>query len=250
MQKITVKQIKGKPSPPDSKRQYTLVIVEDEAGSEFTSFDTALLEYGPGTVLEIEPEVVNKGGKTKVNIKDFNVISATSPAPATPAPTGNGNGYGRNSPEMYAMEEEGRRYRQQVDRVSIERQTAFNGAIELLKTSITLNENSFTTEENEFIKEAIAWGRKAIAATCGAVAPIQPVKEPEADKKTSGAGKKGNTAGTGGDKVPEFKTGAELVNYALKQGMKIGDIKTTLSINSPNEITDVAGAAAILYPEK
>jgi hypothetical protein len=229
MQRITIKQVLTKPSPPDAKKPYTLVIVQSEDGAELTSFDTALTSLGPGSVIEFEPDVVVKGGKTKVNIKEFKIISETPAASVAPTPTTPGNVH----PETYAMEEEGRRYRQQVDRLSAERQTAFNGIITLASTpGLKLSPESASIF-NDALTVALGWAIDALTESGTKTVP-EPPHETTAKSKSESA----------------FKNGIELVNYALKQGLKLDDIKTTLSISNPGEIKDVAGAAAILFPKK
>ena len=94
MQKVKIGSVRTKSGEGgDGKKPWTLVIVTGDDGSEFTSFDRKLEALGPGSVIEIDPEIVNKNGKTKVNIKDYKVISevaaAQGPGPA-PGPTGGG----------------------------------------------------------------------------------------------------------------------------------------------------------------
>ena len=47
--------------------------------------------------------------------------------------------------------------------------------------------------------------------------------------------------------IPEFKDGTELVNYALKKGIKLAAIQKTLGITKPSDIQDVQTAATVLF---
>lgn len=111
MQKVTIKEIKTKTGT-SGKGKWTLVIITGEDGAEFTSFDASLEKYGPGSVIEIEPEVVTKDGKTKVNIKEWKLVSE---APAV-------------TPKIASKEDEMTKEewaeRERVKRRSIERQAA------------------------------------------------------------------------------------------------------------------------------
>ncbi len=50
-------------------------------------------------------------------------------------------------------------------------------------------------------------------------------------------------------KLPDFKTGTELVNFALKQGMRLEKIREILTIDNPTDIKDVKAATAVLFTE-
>ncbi len=245
MQKVTVANVRTKSGEGGKGGSWTLVIVTGEDGAEFTSFDKGLAELGKGAVIELEPEVVTKNGKTKVNIKEWKLISAGAPPTTEQEQTGGPGGGGRGKDrEVIELEEQGRRYRQNIDRISIERQSVYNGVIAIIPHyhEIKLQPDA-ATELNGLIVEALKWGRQALRANPQQTGNTQP----PVGKGTTGQ-KPAQTA-TGGQ-LPDFKTGVDLVNYATKQGMKIEDIKRTLSINNPTEIKDIKAAAAVLFSKK
>jgi DNA replication protein DnaC len=51
-------------------------------------------------------------------------------------------------------------------------------------------------------------------------------------------------------KIPAFKSGHELFNYALKYGYNIDKIKELLGIKNPTEITDIKIATEKLFPKE
>ena len=133
MQKVTVATVRTK-SGTGGKGPWTLVILTGEDGAEFTSFDKALEKLGKGAVIEVEPEVITKDGKTKVNIKEWKLISeGAPPGTAEEQRTGPGGGGGRGKDiDVINLEESGRRYRQNIDRISIERQSIYNGVVAII----------------------------------------------------------------------------------------------------------------------
>lgn len=82
MQKVTVKEVRG----PLGKGERKFFAVVDEKGGEFTTFDTKVANITPGSVLEIEPEVTAKDGKTYINIKEWKLISEGTAIPAQASP--------------------------------------------------------------------------------------------------------------------------------------------------------------------
>ena len=111
MQRITVKEIKG-PLGQGEKKFYAVV---DEAGAEFTTFDTKVKDITPGSVLDIEPVIKGKF----VNIKEYKIISEGTPKPASPAST-NGNDMSKGDWEK----------KQRIERASFEAQTAVKVILE------------------------------------------------------------------------------------------------------------------------
>ena len=175
MQQINVKEIKG----PLGKGERKFYAVVDEKGAEFTTFDTKIAQVTPGSVLEIEIEVKGKF----VNISEWKLISEGA---TSVVPTPSGGGWRGKDIETLKLEEAGRRYRQNIDRVSIERQTAYNGAISLLthQAERTLLPET-ATEVNALILEALRWGRQAIKTVTADVTTPGQVKteaDPEWEK--------------------------------------------------------------------
>lgn len=74
MQKVTINNVKTK-SGKNQKGEWELVIITGEDGAEFTSFDKKLKDLQTGDVIEIEPEITTKDGKTKINIKEYKLVS-------------------------------------------------------------------------------------------------------------------------------------------------------------------------------
>jgi len=237
VQKVTINEVKTKTGT-GKKGDWTLVIIKDTEGAEYTSFDKALTSLGQGAVIELEPEITTKDGKTKINIKEWKLVSEGK-LPASPGeqPAPDHGGY--KSMDAMKFEESGRRYRQNLERISIERQTAYNGAISLISNLDKIKlQTEATTELNALILEALKWGRQALKATPQCQheqAEQKPIVEKVSTVKTDTQG------------LPEFKTGVDLVNYAIKQGMKLDKIKADLVINNPTDIKDIPAAAAVLF---
>jgi len=117
MQKVTIAEVKSKSGEGGKSGHWTLVIVVGDDGAEFSSFDTALEKLTPGSVIGIEPEVVIIQGKTKINIKEWKLISeAPAGGPAPGVANNKGGGYRRSLEDDLALEA--------VKRRSIEGQTA------------------------------------------------------------------------------------------------------------------------------
>ncbi len=245
MQKVTVGSVKTKSGQGGKSGTWTLVIVTGEDGAEFTSFDKKLTELGKGAVIELEPEITTKDGKTKVNIKEWKLISEGAPPATEEQHAGSGGGGSRGKDiDVINLEEAGRRFRQQVDRVSIERQSIYNGVVAIIPhyAEVKLQPDA-ATELNGLILEALKWGRQALKATA-------PTAQPEAKPAgTAASAQKPATTGTG-TALPEFKDGVELFNYATKHGWKVDALKTALSVNNPTEIKDVKAAAAVIFGGK
>lgn len=113
MQKITVASINKKEGTND-RGPWTLVIIKDDSGSEFTSFDKKLLELTQGAIIDIEVEM----RKGKANIKLWNLISEGSPQDSAP-------GGSQMSKDEWA-EKDAR------ERISIERQNACTNVCNLI----------------------------------------------------------------------------------------------------------------------
>ena len=115
---------------------------------------------------------------------------------------------------------------------SIEQSVAVKAVVELVGyKAIPLNHPLF--------RATLDWLWEKLLPDSVKSPPIEPEKStgrPVADK-------------SGGNLLPAFKTGAELVNYALKNGWNMADIRIALSINNPTEIKDVEAAAKVLFPE-
>lgn len=247
MQRITIKDVKSKSGTGGKSGKWTLVIITAEDGAEFTSFDTALEKFGPGTIIEIEPEVITKDGKTKVNIKEWKLISVALPAgPAALLP---GSPYKRDT-EGIEFEYNLKARLQSTERASIEAQTVYNGVIEILNNwpnaSGTVEELSKTHEEmaeelkelRALVLEALKWARKVLGASG---APVVKKESAPPAKKYEEAG------GPTPVELPRFKDGPALVNYALKHGWKIERVKESLGISNPTEIKDVEAATKVLF---
>ncbi len=259
MQKVTVASVKTKSGEGGKSGTWTLVIVTGEDGAEFTSFDKALTDLGKGAVIELEPEITTKNGKTKVNIKEWKLVSEGAP-PATAeeqrtGPGGGGGGRGKDM-DVINLEEAGRRYRQNIDRISIEAQSALVEIGNMIRAGLS-GVPGVGPATDAVITPALLKQYQQVAGRiftnylAGPVGTVPAESKPTttAPAGTGAPGQKPAQTGTG-VQLPEFKTGVELVNYATKQGHKIEDIKRTLSINNPTEIKDVKAAAALLFAGK
>ncbi len=219
MQKVKVKDIKVKTgvtkSGQNEGKPWELIIIIGEDGSEFTTFDTGAKEVGIGGVIELNPVI--KAGKT--NFTEFKILEKGGAAQG-PQKSTNGD-----------MTKDDWEKKQKIERASYEAQTAFKGAIELAIADKIIS--------LPFMDAAIAWGLKKLTTV--------ELKE-QLDRMPAVAQKPAPVPETNGE-IPDFKDGVELVNYALKHGYNMSQIKENLSINKPTEIKDVAAANAILYPK-
>ena len=71
----------------------------------------------------------------------------------------------------------------------------------------------------------------------------QATRTPVGEKAGSNPPKKGKEV-----VIPEFKTAAELFNYALGHGVSLEKIRASTGCSSPNEIVDLKAAIKVLYP--
>lgn len=229
MQKVTVQDVKTK-SGTSAKGPWTLVIVTSEDGAEFTSFDKGLAKLRQSAVIEIEPEVTTKDGKTTIKIKEWKLISEGTGEQRA----GSGGGY--KNADIIQLEEEGRRYRQNIDRVSIEGQVAFKEVAEMIRAG--------TKEATKDLLDLWVKVAKAKLTTflgietprqVGAVTKPFPKVPPDSAPKVELEPKKGK-------ETPKFKNGADLANYALKHGMTLAQFRDKTGVENPNDIADVDAA--------
>jgi len=166
MQKITVKEVKG-PLGKGEKKFYAVV---DTEGAEFTTFDSAVKQITPGSILEIEPEVKGK----YLNIKEFKVIEEG--AGESKAST-NGGGYKRDT-EGIEFEYRLKARLEQIKNASIEAQTAYNGII----TAACAGKLLFT---GEVAMKAFKWAEAKLDASMKApAAEPKPVVKSEMKVET------------------------------------------------------------------
>lgn len=119
MQKITVKEVKG----PLGKGDKKFYAIKDSEGAEFTTFDKAIADLAPGSI--IEAEVIVKG--KYLNLGEWKLLEAG----AAPARGNGAQGPYKRDIEGIRFEYELKAYLEQVKNTSIEGQTAFNGLVKL-----------------------------------------------------------------------------------------------------------------------
>ncbi len=193
MQRITVKEIKG-PLGQGEKKLYAVV---DEAGAEFTTFDTKIKDITPGSVLDIEPVIKGKF----VNIKEYKVISEGTPKPASPAST-NGNDMSKEDWEK----------KQRIERASFEAQTAVKVILQ------------HTDQGAPLYQKALAWCEAKIDANLGAIIKVTKAK-PKADNgwdKLESEVQTGN--GKGIDPKAPFPSVGKLLDWCREQGISRPDV--------------------------
>jgi len=117
MQKITIAEIKTKMGT-NAKGDWTLVIIKDDKGAEYTSFDKTLIPLTQGSIIEVETEITAKDGKTKVNITAWKLIES-KPAPVSPV-----------IPAPVITTKEDWAEKDRITRISIERQVSLKCSVE------------------------------------------------------------------------------------------------------------------------
>ena len=221
----------------DGKTEYKWVSVMaddgSEKGTEYTTFDKAVLKEKPGAVLDIG-EIEIKGGKLSFK-KLVKVLSkGTGPDIATEKP----NSYKKDIDGLrveYALKAKA----DALITASIEARTAYDGAVSLL---VSRGSAGNIGNIEKLIDAALAWGLKALKAS-PAPAPI-PKPAPETESKT-----KPKTEPEPDQEIPYFKTGVELVNYALNEkGIPLERIRSDLGIDKPSDIKDIPAAIGVLFP--
>ncbi len=226
MQQIIVKEIKG-PLGKGEKKFYAVV---DDKGAEFTTFDTAVSKITPGSKIEAEIKVEGK----YVNISSWKVIEE--------APLTNGKGQDRYKRDIDGIEFE---YRlkaklQEIDRKSIEAQTAYKSIMELAtKHETSLISGRFA----DVFDMALDWAKSRLEVQ----EPLS-IKEMLAHIPTLPEKPKLESIPPAPEgELPEFKDGTALVNYALKHGWKIAKIREVLGIEKPTDIKSIEAAKAVLF---
>ena len=223
-----------------SPYKWCSVIVDDgsEKGTEYTTFDTGVLNLGAGSVIEIGEPKIKEG---KLSFKDFKVVSevkaeaSAGPGATAPPPPG-GAGYKRDA-EGIRLEYELRGKIEAQKNASIEGQAVMNGALEVLKHFGKVPEEP--KELKDLVMAGLRWGLKAVGASG---APVEKKAEPKTE-----APKKAEEGGPEPVELPRFKDGTALVNYALKHDWKIERIRASLGIQTPTEIKDLEAAAKVLF---
>ncbi len=148
--KITVREVAVVKTGQSEKGDWELIKVTSDDGTGYTTFDKKAKQLNAGAV--IEAEVTLKEGKA--SFKKFEVISN----PEAVATSANGGGYKKNVDGMkieYALKAK----LQAIERASIEAQTAYRGAIELLIKDKVFDDSV------PLIDAALKWGLSKLTAT-------------------------------------------------------------------------------------
>lgn len=239
MQELVIDRVERKNPKKEGGNPFFVVYGQD--GSEMTSFDAALEGLGRGTRINVEPKVSGR----HVNIAKWEMLEevkgAAAPASSGPTPPG-GGGY-KKDVDGLRVEYELKAKLQARERVSIEGQSTLHELGEMIRAGS--GSSKWATDEmiDLYTRAVKAKLEAFIAATGTVTAPAGEAKKAEPAKETASA--QGEQSSH-----PEFKDGVALVNYAMKQGWKMAEIREKLSINQPTEITDIPKAVAILFPEE
>ncbi len=119
---ITVKSAKVAKTGTKDNREWRLIIITSDDGTDYATFHTSAEHITPGSVIDIGEPKIKEG---KVSFKEFTVISA-APAPAV---IGNTSGINGMTPELWAEKDK-------ADRWSKECNTCFMGIMELVGKNI------------------------------------------------------------------------------------------------------------------
>lgn len=160
-QKITVKEVRG----PLGKGEKKFFSIKDDKGGEFTSFDTKLANIKPGSVLEAEVEVSGQ----YINLKEWKVIS--EPSPEAPSSTT----YRRDT-EGIEFEYRLKAHLQEIERKSIEAQSAYRGIMELAAQELP---KEISGKFGEVFDLALDWAKARLGVT-----PTKPIPSLERTKST------------------------------------------------------------------
>ena len=235
---IKIKEAKVLKEGDSAKGHWKLVKVVTDSDVEYTTFHAGAANLAPGTVIKIDKvKLEEKNGKEQRSFGEYEIVSSpvSSPAPV------NGGRKGM-TPEAWAEKD-------RLERWSIESQVAYKGIIELRKevylgTEMRTREGNVVPIDEKFklaFNAALDWAMTHLQATNP---PSQSTTKmpPECTESKSTPAKS--------ETKPVFKNGADLVNYAIKQGIKWDDIQEKLSISKPPEITDLDGSYKILFGGK
>jgi len=128
---------------------WELIAVKSAKGTEYTTFDKKVKHLGAGSIIEIGEPEENNG---KFSFKEVvSVITEVAPAVAETKEPG---AYKRDI-DGIQFEYELKARLQQVDRVSIETQTAYNGIIDLAESGVSFGEHM--QEFNQLFGKALKW---------------------------------------------------------------------------------------------
>ena len=141
------------------------------------------------------------------------------------------------------------------------RQKAIQMAVEIYKIDSQGNKSDQTVSIKAILLEAeqiYQWISKGtipppVARVGGEPKPTQIAPKSTTAPLKAQEDSKPPVARSGGEpsettiEIPEFKDGTELVNYALKKGIKLAAIQKTLGITKPSDIQDVQTAATVLF---
>ena len=159
MQKITVASVNKKEGTND-RGPWTLVIIKDDTGSEFTSFDKKLLDLTIGAVIELEAVIKNG----KVNIKEWKLLSEGS---AQVSPSGNGGSQ---------MSKEDWDKKDRITRLSIEAQKKADLIVQLRIAGVIKDEHPLFQQALEWLGGGVQEPTKAKPGSSEAATENTPIK--------------------------------------------------------------------------
>ena len=177
MQKVKVAEIKG----PLGRGEQKFYAIKGEDGAEFTTFNTKIAEVPLNSIINIEPKVVSKGGKTYVNFDEYEIVEK-----GTESVNGGSTSFKRDT-DAIKLEYQLRSRLQDLKNLSIDGQTAFNGIVSMVNTGKGV--------DAEIYGLACEWAKRKLTATMATVPPskqVEPkrseVKEPEQQEKCKSIG--------------------------------------------------------------
>ena len=210
--------------------KWVSVMADDgsEKGTEYTTFDAAVLKLGPGSVIDIGDPATKEG---KLSFKKVEKVITSKAAVATPVP-GPNDGTRETSPEEW-------KEKQRIERASFEGQTAFKGILVLAGTEqfqvLRQSSDVLRTKLDKVLDEALDWASdhfKAANSDRGLADASKDIIE-----SSTATAKKEELKQLG--QSGEFKNKGELLTAAANAGISSRDVLAATGSDSLNNIIDL-----------
>ena len=224
MQKVKVAKVSIKTGT-NKNGEWINTRITSDTNVVFSTFHKSAQEIVVGDLIEIEPQVSDKGN----NFDEYTILEkSTAPAPTPASSDSPPNGAYKRDTEAIHLEYGLKAHLQAIERASIEAQTAYNGIISLANT------RGLDDKLTPIYEEAIAWARVKMSATLANQAPVAATGAKSGIDKTSAPGEappaeEGSTPGP-----KSFPHVGALLAWCLTNGV---DRPAFLNINGATEET-------------